>query len=347
MDLLIPTPEGLYCPQGDFYVDPQRAVPRAVITHAHADHARYGSQAYLSSAEGANVLQTRLGANAKIETLQYGQVLRIKDVELSLHPAGHILGSAQVRLAYKGHVWVVSGDYKTEPDRTSTPFEAVPCHTFITESTFGLPIYRWVPQHEVFADINAWWQRNRDEGRSSVIFAYSLGKAQRVLAGLDATIGPIFVHGAVAALNDAYRRSGIALPEAPHLVTDIARADKTGTMVIAPPSSDSGPWLARFKPYRTAFASGWMQVRGRRRFGNYDRGFALSDHADWPGLLQAIHDTGAERVYVTHGFIAPLVRWLSEHGTYAEALPTHYKGDDGVESEQLPEMAQGKLFPSG
>ena len=338
MELLVPTPEGLYCPQGDFHVDPWRGVKRAVITHAHADHARWGSQAYLCSTEGEAVLRTRLGSGARIQSVGYGQVLQLGEVRLSLHPAGHILGSAQVRIEYRGQVWVVSGDYKTEPDRTATAFQPVRCHTFITECTFGLPVYRWQPQLEVMEQVNRWWQQNQTEGRTSVLFAYSLGKAQRLLAGVDASIGPLVVHGAVASLNAAYQQSGVDLPTAHHLVNDLNTLDLSQALVVAPPNAENTPWMRRFKQPSTAFASGWMQVRGMRRRRNLDRGFVLSDHADWPGLLQAIADTGAERVLATHGYIDPLVRYLQEvKGIDAAPLPTLFGAEeDGADPEATP-----------
>jgi putative mRNA 3-end processing factor len=329
--LLQLTDSGLYCAAGDFYVDPWQPVRRAVVTHAHADHAHPGSQHYLGAAEGLPVLRQRLGADALISTLRYGESHQVNGVKISLHPAGHILGSAQVRMEAQGEVWVVSGDYKTEPDATCTPFELVRCHTFITEATFGLPIYRWLPQASVFADINGWWRRNQAEGRVSVLFAYALGKAQRILAGVDAGIGPIFVHGAVHAMNGAYAAGGVALPAAQY-VQDYARSapDKpewSQALIVAPPSAQATPWLQRFGEISTAFASGWMRVRGQRRRRGVDRGFVLSDHVDWPALLDVVAATAAERVLVTHGYIAPVVRWLREHQVDAYGLDTHFGGE--------------------
>jgi putative mRNA 3-end processing factor len=337
--LLQLTDSGLYCAAGDFYVDPWQGVPRAVVTHGHADHTHWGSSHYLGAADGLPVLRQRLGPDAHITTLPYGETLSINGVRLSLHPAGHILGSAQVRIEAGGEVWVVSGDYKTEPDATCAPFELVPCHTFITEATFGLPIYRWPDQADVFADINGWWQRNRAEGRASVIFAYALGKAQRVLAGVDATIGPLYVHGAVHAMNQAYGAGGVALPPAPYVHEYVRRApdrpDWAQALIVAPPSAQATPWLQRFGEISTAFASGWMRVRGQRRRRAVDRGFVLSDHVDWPSLLHVVAATGAERVLVTHGYIAPVVRWLREHGVDAYGLDTHFGGEleDGERQE--------------
>jgi putative mRNA 3-end processing factor len=325
------TASGLYCPAGNFYIDPWQPVARAVVTHAHADHAYPGSQHYLAAAAGAPVLRQRLGEEASITALAYGETVVIHGVRLSLHPAGHILGSAQVRIESGGEVWVVSGDYKTGYDATCAPFELQPCHTFISEATFGLPIYRWPAQEEVFAEINAWWRRNQAAGRASVLFAYALGKAQRVLAGVDASIGPIYVHGAVHAMNGAYAAGGVLLPPTTYVHEYAARAsgkiDWSPALIVAPPSAQATPWLQRFGDSSTAFASGWMRVRGQRRRRSVDRGFVLSDHVDWPALLHVIAATGAERVLVTHGYVAPVVRWLREHGTDAYGLDTHFAGE--------------------
>jgi putative mRNA 3-end processing factor len=329
MDLIVQRPEGLYCPPGDFYIDPWRPVGRAIITHAHADHARVGHGHYLAAAPAEGVLRTRLG-EINLQLLPYGERIVQNGVTVSLHPAGHVLGSAQVRLEHGGQVWVASGDYKVAPDRTCAPFEPVKCDVFITESTFGLPIYRWRDDEEIFADINAWWASNADKGQASVLACYSFGKAQRILSGLDASIGSIVVHGAVEPLNRAYREAGVALP-ATRLVTEVDdKADLRRAMVLCPPSAVASTWLRRFGDTSTAFASGWMQLRGARRRGGYDRGFVLSDHADWPGLMSAIGATGAQRVIVTHGSIPVMVRYLTEQGLQAEAFQTEY-GDDAAE----------------
>lgn len=333
--LLQLTDSGLYCAAGDFYVDPWQPVRRAVVTHGHADHAYPGSQHYLSAAAGLPILRQRLGSEAQITTLAYGQNLLINGVNLAMYPAGHILGSAQVRLEAGGEVWVVSGDYKTGADVTCAPFEVVPCHTFITEATFGLPIYRWPDQATVFADINRWWQRNQAEGRASVIFAYALGKAQRLLAGVDPQIGPIYVHGAVHVMNQAYAAGGVNLPPAQYVGEYVRAAgekiDWSQALIVAPPSAQATPWLQRFGEISTAFASGWMRVRGQRRRRAVDRGFVLSDHVDWPELLQVVAATGAERILVTHGYVAPVVRWLREQGVDAYGLDTHFGSDDAEE----------------
>jgi putative mRNA 3-end processing factor len=328
MELVIARPEGLYCPAGDFYIDPWRPVERAIITHAHSDHARSGNRHYLTASAGAGILRARLGADINLQTLPYGHALKHHGVTVSFHPAGHVLGSAQVRLEYGGEVWVASGDYKTDADGTCAPFEPVRCHTFITESTFGLPIYRWQPQAQVFAEINLWWQANAAADRASVLLCYSLGKAQRILHGIDALLGPILVHGAVEPINQMYRQSGVYLP--PTLYAgEVKKSDPMmrKALIIAPPSAGASTWMRRFGEYSDGFASGWMRLRGPRRRRGVDRGFVLSDHADWPGLLWAIEQTGAERVMVTHGSVEVLVRHLREQGLDAQGFNTEY-GDD-------------------
>jgi putative mRNA 3-end processing factor len=320
-DLVVRRPQGLYCPPGDFYIDPMRAVPRAVITHAHADHARTGHGAYLCAAPGAGVLRARLGKIA-LQTLGYGETLEINGVTVSLHPAGHVLGSAQVRLAHGGQVWVVSGDYKTEADPTCAAFEPVRCDCFITESTFALPIYRWRPAAEVFGEVNAWWQGNVAAGRPSLLLGYSLGKAQRLLAGVDARIGPIVTHSAMDPLSEAYRAEGVALPQTLGLNEVKDPTLWSRALVIAPPNAASGAMGSALALASSAMASGWMQLRGMRRRGGADQGFVLSDHADWPGLVGAIAATGAQRVIVTHGQEAVLVRFLQEQGLQASTMVT-------------------------
>ncbi|HYC35311.1 MAG TPA: ligase-associated DNA damage response exonuclease [Usitatibacter sp.] len=329
--LVTPTSRGLFCAAGDFYIDPWQPVDRAVITHAHGDHARPGSASYLCAARGKPVLQTRLGPEASIEGVRYGETRDMNGAKVSLHPAGHVLGSSQVRIEHRGEVWVVSGDYKLDPDPTCDPFQPIRCDTFITESTFGLPIYRWCTPEETFARIDAWWRSNGQAGRASVLFGYAFGKAQRILASVDASIGPIVVHGAVEALNRGYRECGVALPET-RMVTDFeAKKDFAGALVVAPPSAQSSPWLKRFGDYSDAFASGWMAIRGARRRRAVDQGFVLSDHADWPSLNRAIAATGAQRIFVTHGHTAPLVQWLREKGLEAHTMKTEFEGEAGAE----------------
>ena len=333
-DLIVQRPEGLYCPPGDFHIDPWRPVPRAVITHAHADHARRGHGAYLASADSAGVLRARLG-DISLQTLAWGEALHLNGVRVSLHPAGHVLGSAQVRVEHDGQVWVASGDYFVsghahDHNPTCAAFEPVRCHCFITESTFGLPVYRWRPQADVLADINRWWQGNADAGRASLLLAYSFGKAQRLLAGVDAAIGPIVVHDSVHDVNAAYRDAGVTLPHTQRLTDVKDKALLQRALVLAPPGAQGGAWVRALGDASDAFASGWMQLRGGRRRQGLDRGFALSDHADWPGLQAAIAATGASRVIVTHGYEAVMVRWLQQQGLQAQSFATEYGSDDAA-----------------
>ena len=347
-DLVVERPAGLYCPPGDFYIDPWRPVDRAVITHAHADHARSGHGHYLASARSAGVLRSRLGA-ITLQPLAYGEVVEHRGVRISLHPAGHVLGSSQVRLEHGGRVWVASGDYFAtaaagapgdEDNLTCEPFEPVRCDCFITESTFGLPVYRWRPQREVYADINAWWSANAEAGRASLLMGYSFGKAQRLLAGLDERIGPIVVHAAVEPLNRAYRAEGVQLPVTQLLGEVTDRAGLRRAIAIAPPSAQDSAWARAFTvggvEASDAFASGWMQLRGARRRRAVDRGFVMSDHADWPGLQRAIAATSAERVIVTHGYEAVMVRWLEQQGLQAGSFRTEFGREVGAEEASGP-----------
>lgn len=343
MPLIELTPAGLYCSKGGFYIDPWRPVDRAVITHGHADHARPGSYAYLATSDSLGILRARLGAALPMEGLRYGETRRIGDVILSMHPAGHILGSAQVRVEYHGEVWVVSGDYKLGPDSTCPAFEPVRCQVFISEATFALPIYRWRPQAEVFERINAWWHENSLAKRASVLYGYSLGKAQRLLAGVDHSIGPIYTHGAVERMTALYRLEWVVLPDTSH-VQAARDSDWAGALIVAPPAMNGSAWLRRFGECSTAMASGWMQVRGHRRRRAVDRGFVLSDHADWDEILTAIRATGAETVWLTHGVGEPLLRWLRDSGLNASRIATEFEGDESPGSTEA-EMLDASVQP--
>jgi len=318
---------GLYCPEGEFYIDPWRAVERAVITHAHADHARPGCGSYLATPECARLLKTRLGPGVKVQELPCGTPLDLNGLRLSLHPAGHILGSAQVRLERNGEVWVVTGDFKRDPDPTCAAFEPLRCHTLVTESTFGLPVFRWPEPETVMADISTWWRENAVAGKPSLLFAYALGKAQRILAGVDPTTGPIFTHGAVDPIAHAYREAGIRLPPTRAVAEARKKDEFAGALVVAPPSAEGSTWMQRFANASRAFASGWMQIRGNRRRRSLDRGFVLSDHADWKGLLETIEASSADRIWVTHGYAAEMVQFLREKGLSAEAVRTAFSGE--------------------
>jgi len=340
-DLLKVTESGLYCPQGDFYVDPWRRVGRAIITHAHGDHARGGCERYLCAAAGTHVMRTRLGTSVAIDTLRDGESVSINGVNVSLHPAGHVLGSAQVRLEHRGVTWVVTGDYKLQPDPTCAAFRPVECDVFITESTFGLPVYRWQEPATIAAEINAWWRANRDAGRTSVILAYALGKAQRLAAMVDPSIGPIVAHGAVMKLVEAYRASGVRLPSIDRVPPRARRVGDGRALVIAPPSVQGSSWLRLFGESSVAMASGWMLLRGVRRRRGFDRGFVVSDHADFPGLMTAIEASRARRVLVTHGFTDTLARLLRDRDYDAAVLATRFTGEGEPDAPKADDATDG------
>lgn len=313
MDLLELRAEGLYCPGGDFYIDPWAPVSRAVVTHAHPDRACPGSGAYLTARPGVDLLRAAVGAGAAIQPLEYGEHIALGDTGLSLHPAGHVLGSAQARIEHRGETWVVAGDFKLAPDPSCAPFELLRCHTFVTGAPFALPVFRWPAEDEVAAGIRDWWRANQDAGKVSVLEAAPLGQAQRVLARLDPANGPIWLHPEVERYCAIYRAQGVPLPASAGL--------SAATLRIVPPGSEE-----RGARLSTALASGWMRIRGTRRRRSLDRGFVWSDNADWPSLLRVIDETGAASVWVTHGFRAPLVRWLEEHGRQARAVETRFEG---------------------
>jgi putative mRNA 3-end processing factor len=335
MPLLEFTDRGIFCPAAGVYLDPWKPVDRALITHGHSDHARWGHAHYLCTAVAAPVIRYRLRLENNLQTVQYGEPIVINGVHFTFHPAGHIPGSAQIRVEYQGEVWVFTGDYKLEDDGVSEPFELVRCHTFITESTFGLPVYRWKPQQAIMEDINAWWQKNRAEGKVSVIAGYALGKSQRILKNIDTTLGPVFVHGAIDNILEILRGQGIALPQTQRVTPQHKKQDFEGALVICPPSAVGSSWIRRFLPYSLGIASGWMSLRGARRRRGADRGFALSDHVDWDSLNTAVRETGAERVYVTHGYTEIYTQWLREQGLEAHAVQTRYEGE-------LSEIVEGE-----
>ncbi len=327
MSLIEFTECGLYCRRGNFYIDPWRPVDKAVITHGHSDHARAGNQSYLCHTHTKPILQLRLGDH-HYQCIEWNEPVLMNGVKVSLHPAGHIIGSSQIRVEYAGEVWVVSGDYKIEDDGLSGVFEPVKCHTFVSESTFGLPIYHWKPQQQIFGEMIHWITKNKENAKTSVIIAYSLGKAQRVLHGLKESAENIFVHGAIWNMHETLVQAGFPLPNVLRLSPETPKERYRGSVVIAPPGAEGSPWMKRFYPYAVGVCSGWMQVRGNVRRRNVDAGFALSDHADWKGLLQAVKETEAQKVYATHGFQAAFSRYLHENGIEAEEVKTAFGGED-------------------
>lgn len=338
MAMLEITPAGLYCPAADAYIDPWRGVDRAIITHGHSDHARSGSRNYLTHRLNVPILRERLG-DVATQGLEYGESVSLGEVKISLHPAGHVLGSSQVRLEHRGEVWVVSGDYKTQVDPTCATFEPVRCHGFVTEATFALPVYRWSDPNLIAAEIDNWWVQNQEVGRTSVLFAYSLGKAQRVLAMLSQRRGPIFAHGTILRMIEVYRSQGIVLPPVEHATAEAVKAAKGTALVIAPPATEDSAWLRKLGEISTGVASGWMRIRGTRRRRSVDRGFVLSDHADWEGLNQAVRETGAQQIWVTHGSTKVLSKYLCEQGFDARPLETHFAVEGEEIDEATPESA--------
>jgi len=327
-DVLTFTDRGIYCAAGDFYIDPWKSVDRALITHGHADHARAGMKAYLATPTAKPVMQYRLGSDARIETQLYGIEQKIGSASVSFHPAGHVPGSAQIKVVVDGEAWVVSGDYKTVDDGLSEPFEPVKCHAFISECTFGLPVFNWTPQDVLADQINTWWQANHSEGLFSLLGAYALGKAQRLLSTVDASIGPILTHGAIENTNEVLRAQGIALPDTIRVTPELNIKDYPGALVLATPGVLAQSWAQKFNPSSSAFASGWMALRGVRRRRSADQGFIVSDHADWRGLNEAIAATEAEKIFVTHGYTSQFRRWLEDQGYDAHIVATDYTGDE-------------------
>ena len=339
MPLIEFSDKGLYCRAGGFYIDPWKPVERAVITHGHSDHARWGSHTYLCHQDTKPILQARLG-HGNYQTVDWNKTVYLNGVRVSLHRAGHIIGSAQVRVEYEGEVWVVSGDYKVEDDGLSGAFEPVPCHTFITECTFGLPIYNWKPQAQIYADMQDWVRGNMKRGITSILFAYSLGKAQRILLPLAEVTDTILAHGATYNMHMALVNAGWKLPHLEKVTPDTPKERLKGSVVIAPSSAEGSPWLRKFAPYAVGVCSGWMQVRGATRRRNADAGFTISDHADWHGLIQAVKATGAERVYATHGFQSVFSRYLTELGLDAREVHTEYGGEEETLEQGLDALKE-------
>lgn len=325
--LLVFDDKGIYCAIADVYLDPWKTVDKAIISHGHADHSRWGHKKYITHHSNIPIIKHRLG-DIEVSGKEWNESFTINGVKFSLHPAGHIIGSSQIRVEYKGEVWVFSGDYKDEDDGVAVPYEPVKCHTFITECTFGLPAFKWQPQKEVFDEINSWWQQNKEDGRTSVLFGYSLGKAQRLLKHLDPSIGKIYTHGAIENMTEVLRPQ-VALPETTRITSEVKKEEIKGNMVIAPPGAHGSPWIKRMLPYVTASASGWMTFRGARRRRAIDRGFVLSDHCDWQGLLKSIKATGAEKIICTHGYTDIFSRFLCEQGYDARTVETQFEGEMG------------------
>ncbi|MFO0921244.1 MAG: ligase-associated DNA damage response exonuclease [Pirellulales bacterium] len=333
--MIVERPEGLYCPAGDFYVDPWSPVRKAIITHAHSDHARTGMESYLAVVDGNAILRSRLGDQAAIQWVRYGESIRVGDALVSLHPSGHMTGAAQVRIEVQGRVSVISGDYKRQSDPTCPSFEPIPCHLFVTESTFGLPIYSWFDTREEIEGIATWWRSNREAGKSSILFAYSIGKTQRLMAELQSYEIPMVGHGAILESVAAYRSCGVPLPEVKAVHEKGPGESWSEYLLWAPPSAQNSPWLKRFGNVSTATASGWMRVRGVRKRRGCDRGFVISDHVDWQGLMETIREVRCEEVWVTHGYTETVVRYLKELGLSAKEVRTQFQGETAGDANEL------------
>jgi putative mRNA 3-end processing factor len=324
MELLQLTPRGLFCSVGNFYIDPWEKVELALITHGHGDHAHGGMDHYIASSASRFILHKRLGHDISLKTYEYGEVFYLGGVKVSLHPAGHILGSSQVRLEYQNEVWVFTGDFKRDQDLTCEPFEVVPCDVFISEATFSLPVYQWPPFEEEIHEIHQWWMKNKAEGINSVLCCYALGKAQRLIAGLrEITQDPIWVHGTIDELNRCYEQSGFHWQNLAKVPLE-KKELPVGGLILCPPSALGSTWSKRLNTYKVAFASGWMRLRGNRRRKGYERGFVVSDHADWPSLINTVKETQCRKVYFTHGQTDTIVRYLRERGVEAYDLKMPY-----------------------
>lgn len=322
------TSSSIYCQQADVHIDPWHPVDFAILTHAHSDHAKPGCRHYLAHKDSESILRLRLGKDISLQTVAYGERISMNGVNFSLHPAGHVIGSAQIRVEYKGEVWVVSGDYKVQDDHFSAPFEPVKCNTFITESTFGLPIYKWPDQDEVMKDIKEWWKQNQQQGKASVLMGYALGKMQRLIKNLQPFDTRVYAHGAIFNVNEKLRAYGFDLPHIPLVTNEIDKKMYRGALILATPSSLNSSWMKKFTPYSTGYCSGWMAVRGAKNRRSVDRGFVLSDHADWNDLNKVVAETGAEKIFVTHGYTDTYARWLNEQGIEAAEVKTDYGNEE-------------------
>jgi putative mRNA 3-end processing factor len=333
------TNKGLYCSIGDFYIDPWQKVDKALITHAHSDHARWGMGFYFAQIDNIPILKHRLGSDIQISGVSYDEKLRINGVNVSFHPAGHIIGSSQIRVEYQGEVWVISGDYKIENDGISEVFEPIKCHHFVTESTFGLPVFKWRHDQEVFNEINTWWAYNQQKKTNTVITCYSLGKAQRIIQGLDFNLGKVFAHAAIYNMQQVICDYVKPLKRVERMEANTDKSNLKSSLILVPPGASGSSWMKKLEPYVLGVASGWMSLRGTRRRYAADRGFVLSDHADFNGLLRAIDATQAENIYVTHGYSHVLAQYLSNKGLHAQVVKTAYEGENiDVSNETLIEI---------
>ena len=325
MPLLEFTSKGIYCAQADVFLDPWRGVDKAIISHGHSDHARWGSKQYITHEINVPIIQHRLG-NISVTAKKYGETFSVNGVQFSLYPAGHVPGSSQIRVEYRGEIWVFTGDYKIQKDGISTPLEIIKCHTFITECTFGLPVFSWLEPKIIHDEINQWWANNHAEQTTSLLMGYSLGKIQRLLKHLDPSIGKIYTHGATEQMTQVLRQF-IDFPPTELITRDTQKKDVEGQLVLAPPAILGSTWAKKLGKLSTGYASGWMAFRGARRRRAVDRAFVLSDHADWNGLLSTIKATGCENVITTHGYTELFAQFLRAEGWNARTEKTQYEGE--------------------
>lgn len=328
--LLIYTSRGLYCPLADVYIDPHKPVQRALITHGHSDHAILGHRYYLSTPITAAINKFRLGNFIQVQTIEFGDPIYINQVKFSFHPAGHIPGSAQIRVEYQGEVWVVTGDYKTERDKVSGAFELIRCNTLITETTFALPIYQWKPQAIITKEILDWYQDNLRQGKSSVLLAYALGKSQRIIESIPTDI-PIYTHGTVHNTNEVIISAGLHLRPSTKVSSRVSKKDIQKGITVAPASVLNTPWIRSLQEPVTATASGWMALNNNRKKQAADYGFTLSDHVDWNALNEVVFSCGAEKIWLTHGYTTDYARWLESKGMSTYCIEGGNKTWDSIE----------------
>lgn len=324
---------GIYCSAGDFYIDPWRPVQKAFISHAHSDHARSGNATYICHKHTTPILELRLGNLNNFRSVDYGESISVNGVKITFHPAGHIIGSSQIRVEHNGRVEVFSGDYKTSQDGLSTPFEPIKCHHFISESTFGLPVFKFSDTNQIATNFQDWVKRNNEKGLNSIVFAYSLGKAQRIV-NLSPENVEVFVHDSIFKTNQVIQSAGISLNAYQH-ANEFDKLKNQGALIITPPATMDSKWLKRFEPYSTAYASGWMQIRGNKKRLAVDKGIVISDHADFQGIIEAVNATGCEKVSFTHGYADFMARHFSEKSLEATVLKTDFMGDHESQSENL------------
>ncbi|MDZ4709369.1 MAG: ligase-associated DNA damage response exonuclease [Saprospiraceae bacterium] len=317
--LLTFTAKGIYCPRADVYIDPHKPVSRALITHGHSDHAILGHRYYLCTALTAAILKYRLGSFIQIQTVEYAQPVLINQVRFSFHPAGHIPGSAQIRVSYLDEIWVVTGDYKTEVDEICEAYELIPCHTLITETTFALPVYQWKPQKQIIREILEWYNYNLNSGQTTVLLAYALGKSQRLIHHIPADI-PVYTHGSVEQTTEVLRKAGLGLRPTIPVSSRVSKKEIQKGITIAPSSVLNSLWIRSLVNPVTATISGWMALINNRKKQAADHGFTLSDHVDWPSLNEVIKQSGTQKVFATHGYTSLYVDWLCSRGYDAEIV---------------------------